>query len=216
MANGEKKPTQFDLLCGELDTMAKALPAETGEDDTQIQAAANEGGDGGGDDMDEDGKSKAKAEGEPMAKSFEVTLPGGERAEAIDATEVIKSLQEQVVGLEGTMAKALGSAVELLKKQGENLAAQSTMVKSLNEQVAALRGEGRGRKAVVAITEKPGATSLAKSDPDGVTPEVFMVKAMEAFNAKRLTGTEVAVAEACINRGQQVPAHIVSRVLPQQ
>lgn len=207
---GEKQETnQFEQLVAELDTMAKALPADNGEDDEKIQAAAAEGG-GDGDDDDMGGKPDGDAddEGKPVAKSFTLTLEDGTTMEAVDGAEMVKSLQEQVSGLEGNMVKAMGAAVDLIKKQGD-------MLKSLTAQVAKLSGTGAGRKAVVSITEKAPAAGeqMTKSEPQGVSPNEFMAKAMEAFNVGKLTSLQIATAEACINRGEKIPDAIVTTVL---
>ena len=58
----------------------------------------------------------------------------------------------------------------------------------------------------------PAGTDMTKSHADGLTPDQFMTKALSAQAEGRLTAIEVATAEACLNRGQPVPAHIISRV----
>ena len=208
--------SQFEKLLGEIadlgaeqEAMTKALPADDGKDEENIQAAAAEGGlDGDAD--DEGGKPDGDADDEgnaPMAKSFELTLEDGTKISAQDGTEIVKSLQARVEQNEEQMSKALGSAVELIK-------GQSALIKSLSERVAKLSGEGRGRKTVVSVVEKPGpgASTMAKSEPAGMSPDQFFVKALDAQKAGRISGTEIAVAEACLNRGEAIPASIVQRV----
>lgn len=209
--------SQFEKLLGEIaslateqETMTKALPADDGADEEKIQAAAAEGGsDGDEDDAGgaADGDADDAGKGKPMAKSFKLTLEDGTEIEAQDGAEMVKSLQERVEKNEETMAKALGSAVELIK-------GQASLIKSLSEKVAKLAGEGRGRKTVVSIVEKPapGASTMAKSEPVGLTPDQFFAKALSAQKEGRITGTEIAVAEACLNRGEQIPASIIQRV----
>ena len=208
--------SQFEKLLGEIadlgaeqEAMTKALPADDGKDEENIQAAAAEGGldgdaddEGGKPDGDDDDEGNA-----PMAKSFELTLEDGTRLVAQDGTEIVKSLRARVEQNEEQMSKALGSAVELIK-------GQSALIKSLSERVAKLSGEGRGRKTVVSVVEKPGpgASTMAKSEPAGLSPEQFFVKALDAQKAGRISGTEIAVAEACLNRGEAIPASIVQRV----
>lgn len=212
--------SQFDALMAELsalstdqEVMTKALPADDGKDDEKIQAAAAEGGsDGDADDQGGEPDGDADDDGKPMAKSFKFTLEDGTEVEAEDGTELVKSLQERVTKTETTMAKALGQAVSLIKGQG-------AMIKSLQDQIKKLSGEGRGRKAVVSVVEKPapdaGAATMAKSlgDKGGVTPETFFAKALEAQRAGRISGTDIALAETMLNRGQQIPESIVTRVL---
>lgn len=219
MAGEHASTSQFEQLVAELDTLAKALPADTDDDADAIAAAAAEGGGEAGGDGDADDKG-GKPDGDaddkgPMAKSFTVKLEDGTEVEAVDGAELVKALQAQVSGLEGGVAKALGSAVGLLKQQGELLTKQGEMIKSLSASVAALRREPGGRKSTVSVHEPVVAKALGGEEKktEGVSAQEFMVKAMDAFNAGKLTGGQVALAEASINRGEQPPADIVKAVL---
>lgn len=216
----------FEKMLDELETMAKALPSDAGEDDENIQAAAAEGSEGDGGDSGEgaaaaeaeagadagDGAESAAAadddegEDEGMAKSFSFTLEDGTVVEAQDGTELVKALMNRVEKNEQVLGKSLQTAVTLIKSQGD-------LIKSLQEKVTTLAGQGRGRKAVVSVTEKP--STLAKSEPaeEGMTGSEFMAKAMTAQAAGRITGMEVARAESHLNKGMQVPADIVARVI---
>lgn len=216
--------SQFEKLMEELSTLgtqqaelAKALPADDGKDEEKIQAAAGEGGSddgeaGDGDADDKGGAADGDADdnkaGKPMAKSFKLRLEDGTEVEAQDGSELVKSLQERIEQNEGVMAKAMESAIGLIKGQGE-------LIKSLSEQVKKLSGEGRGRKTVVSVMEKPApvASTLAKSEPTGMSHEQFFAKALNAQKEGRLSGTEIAVAEACLNRGEAIPQSIVARVV---
>lgn len=201
----EKLMAELSSLSADQETMAKALPADDGKDEEKIQAAAGEGGsDGDAEDADEEGDGGDK----PMAKSFKFTLEDGTEVDAQDGTELVKSLQDRIAATEVTMAKALGSAVELIK-------GQASMIKSLSDSVKKLGGEGRGRKAVVSVVEKPapGASPMAKSEPAGVSHEVFFAKAMAAQKEGRLSGMDIAMAESCLNRGEVIPQSIVARVM---
>lgn len=214
--------SQFEKLMQELDTLqsgqeelTKAISADDGEDDKNIQAAASDDGDGDADnqggmpDGDEDDEGEEK---EMVAKSFLVKLDDGTEIEAQDGTELVKSLINRMENSEGTMQKAMGSMLTLIK-------GQSDMIKSLSDKVAKLSNEGRGRKAVLTVTEKPSATAhtetMAKSigTGDGITPDAFFAKAFEAQKAGRVTGTEIAIAETCLNKNQPIPQHIVARVM---
>lgn len=210
--------SQFEKLLGEIaglaaeqESMAKALPADNGEDEATIQAAAAEGGAGPQEpDADDKGGAPdgdADDEGKPMAKSFKLTLEDGTELEAQDGTELVKSLQERIEKNEGNMAKALESTVGLIKAQGE-------MIKSLTEKVTKLSGEGRGRKTVVSVVEKPAAgATMVKSEAAGMSADQFFAKALDAQKSGRISGTEIAIAETCLNRGEAIPAHIIQRVV---
>lgn len=215
--------SQYEKLLEELETMAKAMPGDDAADDDKIAAAAAEAnpdadGDGKndvtGDDIDAGGEGAGADDGagdgdETMGKSFALKLEDGTELEAIDGTELVKSLMARVESNEGTVMKALGTAVDLLGKQGD-------MIKSLQDEVKKLAGEGRGRKTVVSVSEKPvaGAT-MAKSQgaADGLSANEFMAKALAAQASGRLTGLDVARAESALNKGLPVPRDVVNRVI---
>lgn len=219
--------SQYEKLLEELETMAKAMPGDDGADDDKIQAAAaaaNPDADGDGendvtgDNLNTEGSEGLGDEGEgegdgddkeTMGKSFALKLDDGTELEAIDGTELVKSLMARVESNEGTVMKALGTAVDLLGKQGN-------MIKSLQDEVKKLAGEGRGRKTVVSVSEKPvaGAT-MAKSQgaADGLSANEFMAKALAAQASGRLTGLDVARAESALNKGLPVPQDVVNRVI---
>lgn len=216
--------SQYEKLLEELETMAKAMPGDDAANDDKIAAAAaeaNPDADGDGDNdvtgehIKPDGDEGAGAEGgggddeETMGKSFALKLEDGTELEAIDGTELVKSLMARVESNEGTVMKALGTAVDLLGKQGD-------MIKSLQDEVKKLAGEGRGRKTVVSVSEKPvaGAT-MAKSQgaDDGLSANEFMAKALAAQASGRLTGLDVARAESALNKGLPVPQDVVNRVI---
>lgn len=209
--------SQFDKLMQELnglqadqETMAKALPADDGKDEEKIQAAAAEGGLDGDADADGDADDK-DGEGKPMTKSFKFTLEDGTEVEAQDGTELVKSLGARIDSTEQSMVKALDTAIGLIKGQGE-------LIKSLSDRVSKLSGEGRGRKAVVSVVEKPSATThtetMAKSlVPDGMSTDAFFTKALAAQRDGRISGGDIAMAETMLNRGQPIPPSILQRVM---
>ena len=205
----EKLMAELSSLSTDQETMAKALPADDGKDEQKIQAAAEDGGLGDGDADNNGGMPDGDKDdgGKPMAKSFKFTLEDGTEVEAQDGSELVKSLGERLDATETTMAKALGQAVDLIKGQGE-------MIKSMQDQIKKLSGEGRGRKAVVSIVEKPGPGEgvMAKSESQGMSHEQFFAKALTAQKEGRLSGTDIAIAESCLNRGEAIPANIVARV----
>lgn len=230
----------FEKLLGELDelqALAKSAPADEkmeGEgvddsDDSTIAAAAAEGeaageaedaGEGaeGGEHAEPDaddmgGPSDGDADDEPMGKSFRFTLDTGEVMEALDGTEMVKSLMARFDTNEESMTKALGVAVDLIKSQGDLIKSQGEAIASLQNEVKRISGEGRGRKTVVSVAEKPTPEAMAKSEPAGVSSEEFMGKAMDAHKAGRITALQVSVAETALIKGLAVPADIVKRVL---
>jgi hypothetical protein len=218
----------FDKLLGELaelqakdtETKEALVKSEAGgdaiggdKDDEAIAAAAGDNANSEGEGEGGDKAGDEGGEGE-LGKSFKFTLENGEEIEAVDGTELVKSLIARCDTLEGvladkedTMVKALGGALDLIKSQGEQIAA-------LRTQVGQLASAGRGRKTVLTVAEKPEATTpLQKSEPEGIDGKEFLVKALSAQAAGRITGHEVSVAETSLLKGLAVPAGIVKRVL---
>lgn len=187
--------------------------------DQKIQAAADE--DGAGDDPelagagDNEGEGEGEGDGAPITKSFRFTLEGGEVIEAEDGTELVKSLMEQIESDREGVQQVMGATLDLVKSMGATVRKQSEMIKSLQGQIASLSTKGTGRKAVLTVTEKQAAPMRKSLDeePQGMTPEVFMAKSMDAFRAGKITSMDVARVESHINHGSTVPEDIVSRVL---
>ncbi|SDY38987.1 hypothetical protein [Nitrosomonas sp. Nm58] len=209
----------FEKLLDELETMSKAMPSDdTGEDDKKIQAAAAEGGEGdvsdenenvdGNEEESDDDPSDDEVEvgDENMTKSFQFTLDSGEIIEAQDGTKLVKSLMNRIEKNEGTLTKALGTAVTLIKSQGD-------MIKSLQEKIGQLSGQGRGRKAVVSVVEKQPTALVKSAQEEGMSSNEFMTKALSAQASGKITGNDVARAEAYLNKGMPIPSDIVSRVI---
>lgn len=203
--------SQFDELLKSLQATAEEQtdgPADNADDETIAAAAADSGvsadgnpeGDVDGDDADDK---------KPMAKSMTAQGADGEEIEVVDATEMLKSLQSDLTEQGGVLAKALETMTSVAQKQG-------ALIKSLQTEVRALAGQGRGRKAVISVSEKPmPGETMAKSHQDDapkLTREQFMAKCLDAQKAHKITGLDVSRAEIAINNGVPVPADIVSRV----
>lgn len=201
----------FEKLLEELDVMAKAMSDDEKktQDDAAIQAAAAESNaDEAGAHAEPDGDENEEGkEPEVMGKSFAFTLENGEVIEAMDGTELVKSLMARVETTEGVMAKALGQAVDLISKQGE-------MLKSLRSDMNKLAGEGRGRKAVVSVAEKTtSAETMAKSETPGLTKQEFFAKANAAFDTGRITGKELTVIDVSLRSGSEIDQGLVAKVV---
>lgn len=201
----------FEQLLSSLNTeldeqtqLAKSLPAKDGEDDEAIQAAAAESDDAD----DKNPEDNEPDEGDkPIAKSV-TAMVDGEEVEAIDATDLLKSLQDRVDEHDDVLAKALTTTLATVKAQGE-------MIKSLNAEMKKLAGKGAGRKTVLTVVEKPaaGEQDMTKSQQDGMTTGEFMAKANAAFAAGKLTGIELTTADVAIRQGAQIPAGIIAKAL---
>jgi ABC-type transporter Mla subunit MlaD len=127
----------------------------------------------------------------------------------VDATELIKSLVERQDSTDGVLAKALSTFTGTIKTQGE-------MIKSLAAQVQAMSAQGRGRKTLLNVIEKPDAAALAKSmevnKPAVMAPHDILAKCLNAQKTGALTGHDVARAEISINNGVALPADIIARI----
>ena len=223
MSDFQKLLADLESAAAEAEVMAKALPAEDGKDDKNIQAAAADGG-GQDDDDDidpnEDNEDKGGEDGEgkggkPMVKSFGVKLEDGQEAQVIDGEELLKSLDTlngRVAAIETgnePLAKALTQAIGLIQTQG-------TILKSLNEQVAKLSSQGKGRKTMIAVNERPapGEQTMTKSQPAQMSGGELMAKALAAQREGKLTGLQVATAEASLNHGAPIDPAVLSIINP--
>lgn len=217
--------TQFDALLGDLDTLHKALPKGNEVEDEKIEAAksggaASEEKKEGTEDEEEEVKKGDKKK--PLAKSLTVKLDDGTEVEAVDGTELVKGLTDQLGALvtrfdanESSLTKAFTQTVDLLKAQTALITKQGETIKTQGEMLKAIGGEGRGRKAVVTLVDKkPEASTLAKGGAgDGMNPTEFMAKATERFNDRKITGNELAYIESSFNRGTfELPPALISKV----
>lgn len=206
---------------GDVDTLAKALPEDDSEGDAKIAAAAADGEAGQGEgepdgDEGEGGKGDGDGDEKPaMKKSMTVTLEDGSQAEAIDAGELIKSLQDEVAALGGKLAKSESDTSDKLGQTLELVKNQMGLIKSLSEQVQRLGGAGRGRKATVVVQDQPTmAKSLSNNEPEGLKPEELMAKAMSNVG-KTIMAHEVSALEGYLHRGTVPPEQLVKKALGQ-
>lgn len=171
------------------------------EDDPEVvDTDADEGGD--------DAAIQAAADAADFGKSFEFTDDNGEKHQAVDATILVKSLMERAERTDDTLAKALTAMNGVVAKQGE-------LIKSLTDQVKALSSQGRGRKAVVSIVEKPDAGTLAKSQAseEGMSTEQFFAKANAAFDAEKISGKDLNVISVCLRSNHPIEPALIQKVM---
>lgn len=204
MSEFEKLLAELNTAAEQTSTLAKSLPADGGEDDEAIQAAA---ADGEADENPEDNEEEAEegADDKPMAKSLTID---GEAVEVIDGEQILKSLNDmggRMTATEQVLAKALGSMTTALGQQND-------LIKSLSDRVEKLSGQGRGRKTVLAIHEKQDPSTLAKSEPKGLSGGEIMAKSLAAQANGKLTGLEVARVEQHLNLGLAVPTDILAKL----
>ncbi|MBB3017701.1 hypothetical protein FHR70_000741 [Microvirga lupini] len=204
---------KFDELLAQLNaeqeeqsTLAKALPADGGEDDKAIQTASAEGAEGENTNPEDEGEEGKQ----PLAKSM--TTAEGEELEIVDAGELIKSLHDltgRTTVVEETLTKGLEAALGLIKGQGD-------MIKSLQGQISKLGGQGAGRKTVLAVHERaaPAAETLAKSQAEeGMTKEQFLAKSEAAWQANKITGIEFSAVDAALRTGGKLDPSLIQRIV---
>ncbi|MNC43706.1 hypothetical protein D3C75_925810 [compost metagenome] len=83
-----------------------------------------------------------------MTKSL--TLENGE--EAIDATELLKSMQADLAEHDEVLSKAMPQVLQLMQGQSKMIQQQGDLIKSMQGRIDELAGQGRGRKTVVTVT----------------------------------------------------------------
>jgi hypothetical protein len=190
------------------ETMVKAAPAAAAEgelvDEPDMEGEA---------DQDDDAIAAAAAAEEDapiMGKSFEVAGADGTKHQVVDATEMVKSILARQESTDTVLAKAMESMAGTLAKQNE-------LIKSLSDQVKTVSAQGRGRKAMLSISEKPNVTDLAKSgaaaDEGGMTPGEFFAKANAAFDAQKIGGKDLNTISVCIRGNHPIDEALVKKVL---
>lgn len=197
--------SDFDKLLAELsqetanqETLAKSLAAPAA-DDAKIAAAAADGADKKNPE-DEEGLAKSLDGLNAAASAAGVAVIDGEEfAKSID------SLGGRMTAAEDVLAKAMDSALGMIRGQGE-------MIKSLNDRITALSGEGRGRKTVVTVNEpKSSLEPLQKSQ--GYTVGEVMAKANSAFDAKKITGLELTTLDVALRNGTPPSESVLAKIV---
>jgi hypothetical protein len=196
----------YEALLEELDALQKALPAAAGpaddddDEDDEKDRADPDAADANDDDEDDDDQ--------PMAKSFRFELDSGEAVEAIDATDILKSLQADLTSLRTareqdstTVEQGLVGLLQVVKHQG-------AMLKSLQSQIQKLGNSGSGRKSVTG----PDADMLKAQAPELSQPQL-LAKAHTAYEAGRITGKELSTLDVLLRYGESPDADMVRRIL---
>jgi len=199
-------PGDYDALLNELEgILAKAQPIEGADDEEADRKIAEAAGDSkpksGRDDEEEE------EEEEGFFKSFRVRLPDGTEADAYDATAMMKALHRANTRLGrevDSLRKRLAEADRVIHRFPDMLKALTDRVAEQGDALRALRDQPAGRRA---ITAAPGIGNTGKS-----TREEVMAKAMDAFRAGRISGNDVAVAEARLNHGVPLPDNLARAI----
>ncbi len=204
--------SEFEELCKDLDLLKKSQSYED-DGDKKIKAASEEDEEGSDDNVNkkmtdtEDNEDEKDTE-DQFGKSLPVILPSGEQAMAVDAGQLIKSLQDGIdrlgKGLETdreSFAKSLNVLTEKMEEQGK-------VIKAIGEQVIRMAKSGSGRKSVM----NPPATELGKSQQQQLSPESLLQKCESAMEKGRLSGMELTMAEICVNQGVPLPRDILSKL----
>lgn len=208
----------YQKLLDELEALQKSMD-QGGSDDARIAAAAAAGSDEDEEDKhgEPDGDEGAGGNGDgdgdegSMAKSFSFQLDNGEVVEAIDGTELVKSLQNEVAMLKSEREATATETDKVFAAVLGHLKTQGELIKGLSAQVEKLSSEGRGRKSVSA----PSA-AMAKSlgtDAGGLTPERLLAKSNAAYDAGRISGKELTTIDVALRHGAVIDEGLMARVL---
>jgi hypothetical protein len=197
--------------------LAKATPAADSQDDDAIQAAATDGGEGEGDETEgsegEDGDGDEEGD-DTMGKSMTVRDADGTEHQAVDATDLIKSLLERADKSDETNGALLKSFASFAKSANTTMKQQGDFIKSLAVQVKTLGGQGRGRRAVVMGTELPGtATDLVKSKDESMTHADFMLKANSAYDNGKISGVELGKIDVSLRTKEPIDKTLIAKVI---
>ena len=204
----------FEKLLGELEEFQSMHKSESAnedkggdEDDKKIADAAEENDENHDDDAATDNQGDDEnIDDESMGKSYSFQLDSGETIDAVDGTELVKSLMTKIDAQEASMNKVMDVAINLIKSQ-------NVEISTLKTEITKLGSEGRGRKTVVSVAEKPAAGAMQKSEPVGLSGEEFMTKALAAQAAGRITALEVSIAEGSLLKGLPVRGDIINKVI---
>lgn len=194
--------SEFQALLDELDTLRKASK----QDDEDIRSAADGDADDDGmpddkdieedyEDEDEDEESKPV-----IKKAFRVTTADGEEIDAIDGTELIKSLSDEIASERQQTVKAITGAVDLIKSL-------KTEIGALRDQVQKIAKAPAGRKSVLNVHEKQDVMEKAMPEQRQASQQI-LAKALKAQRDGRLHGGQVAEIESYLNRGFDLPPHL--------
>jgi len=215
----------FEKLLDDLETLQKSFGDDDKAGDEKIAAAAADAGTSNDDEEDDEAKARKaaeadkdkdkggkdcddKGEGKPFGKSMTLTDADGNAVEAVDATELVKSLNEQVgaltAGIEGDRA-ALTKSIETLTSIATK---QQEMIKSLRADMAAFSNQGRGRKSVT----EPNV-DLQKGGEAPLNASTLMAKANAAYDAGRINGKELTVVDVALRYGHDIDQSITNRIM---
>lgn len=175
----------------------------------------------------------------PFEKSFPVVARDGTRLQAIDGTRQVASLESRIADQEFAVIKSLRQIVDIVKSQSAQLAklakARAPKAPSMSHIeffAKALTAQAEGKicgldvaKAEACLNQgKPvpveivravtgDITATANAAPRSISSGAFFAKALAAQAAGRVSGFEIAKAEAAINRGRAPEGALVRRVL---
>jgi hypothetical protein len=199
----------YEALLDELETLQKALPGPGPMDDDEDEDEEDEGH-AEPDADNRGGPSDGDADNRPLAKSFRFELDDGSAVEAVDATDLLKSLHDDLAGLRASRTSEAQAVETGFKGLLTLVKGQGALLKSLQAQVAKLADSGRGRKSLTG-----GEADLAKAQ--AATPELtgplLLAKAHTAFEAQRISGKELSTLDVLLRHGETPDADLVRRIL---
>ena len=217
----------YNELLDDLETMQKGYKAKDEAAERKIREAAelaeaspDDEAEPEDEDEDEDKPPVARKkkrppedesdEGNPFAKSFIGTTEDGQDFEAIDGTDLLKSMSYELEALRSEAAEEKDVFAKSFAALAEVIKSQDKLLKTLSANVAELSNAGRGRRTVLSIAEKPVA--FAKSQPAALSSGELMTKCLSAQKSGRISAFDVSRANIALESGLAVPADVLSRL----
>lgn len=211
--------SEFEKLAAELEVLAKAQPAK--EEDKVLAAAKEAGVDTdqvgetseGKDDADMDGDmdDEDDKDDEVLGKSFQATGSDGRSVKAYDATDLIKSMNKRILGVESIQNSDTDNLSKSLNLMADMLKSQSDQIETLQKAMVNMSKQGVGRRAVLTVNERPEPAMMKSAQP-GMNPKDFMLKANAAFDAGRISGKELVVCDVSLRQGEALDSGLINKI----
>lgn len=213
-------------LAQQQQVLAKSMGAAEGgndDDDDDDDDDGNGGGEGG---------TGGEGGGEPLTKSFTLTLEDGTTLEAVDGTEMVKSLAAKLNATEAArsadaeqMMKSFGATVDLISSLTDGLAAANASIAELKKENETLKAsgesfkksleafgsQGRGRRSADVVVNGRPPVAATGSKGQLSAPEI-LAKAQDALKAGRISGSEATKVQTAINMGLAPDSAILDRL----
>lgn len=193
--------SDFQALLQEMAADEERLQKSLENEDGELQDLA----DGEEEDLDDEDDD----EEDEMGKSLNVTLENGEQVRALDGTAMVKALMAKQDTASNNVEALAAQTVSLLKSMSSTIDKQNTRIESLQKSLGDLGAQGRGRKSKVMVHDRGSDAAPAATDAG----EDVMQKAMQAFDAGKITGIELNTIDVGLRSRQTPPADLLAKIV---